>query len=409
MKNLARLSFTSLMFIGWVNAQEAPAPSMPSVFSQPKAEMVKKTEDTDKFKADFDVIRANSYGTAVQGNAAAAFTVSDYLLIPHLLTGKKLVYIEPTNASGVAAFDMSGNTLFVGLENAEAGSTGVTTFGMATATWGAYLRLGLNQVSTKDTPVGGAATTTDNANSGQQLGLGFSAPVGGNAFYLDADYVKTGDEVDVDSPANTIKDSQYLLSLIAHYANFPSAQGLFWDLRAGFYRNEVSSEVTAGGVTTTTVSPVTHTGIVLGANAGEAFASNDYSRAFIGVNSELDYLMYDDIDGTSKAHSNILFSIAPNISAEYAVTKDLFFTGGVSHSIGLGYGSEEFYTGVTKVSDETTTAYLTQITQAATAVRYQYKTLSLEAGLTANVYNDGTAVLFNGSGVMANLGAMITF
>ena len=308
---------------------EPAKPAVSSVstysFSAPKAAAATPAKEKET-KADFDALRGNSYLSASHDNVAAAFTVADQMLIPHLWAQSKTFYIEPDRANGVAVFPGMGSTLILGFNNDD--GNGVTTFGMASGKMGWSVSLGTDWTSQTNETVGaGASSSTASAiGSGTQLGVKYSMDLGAAAFWASADYSKWADEVDTENS----EDSFYDFEIDLNYGNFPSNPKTYWVGNLSFDRHEQTEETTVGTNTTTAVNGHTLIGVG-GAIATSAFSSSE-GRVLTQLAGGLNAKLYDDVTGSKSGHSDFSLDIAPSVMGEYGFSASWIAFGGLAHA-----------------------------------------------------------------------------
>jgi hypothetical protein len=388
------------MMGGGVEAQAAePAPApvyAPAPVAVPVAAPVAKTE---KSGADFDKIRANFYGEGVNANPAAAFTVRDQMMIPHLWKDAKFVYVEPVNKSGVAVFPLFGGTGIIGVKNGE-GDNGITTMGMTFGTMAVTLDVGANYSKTSSKPKGGAESTNSYYGKGQHVGVNFSMDMGSNALWVNASNTAEYDMKDSKTETQTFATR----SISAGFSNFPSGAETIWNAGAKFERLELKREVDVGNKTTTSIDLNAHSTLGVNGSVGKVFAKSVNARAIIGGMAGLEYKLFDELESTVKDHSSISLELSPNLSGEYAFTPRWYVFGGAVHSLFISRKSTTI--GTLEASE---IPVYTQETSANAGMRYQHGVFAAEAGIESSVFEDGPSRLFDKGDLLVDFAAMLQF
>lgn len=388
-----------------------PKAEVKESFSAPIVKDVASVNSKKQASVNFNNVRANTFNGAASGNPAAAFTVNDHLEHPHLFYGKKIAYIEPMLLSGAASFEVGDKTGILNLSNNS--GVGVTSFGVATDSYGVLLDLGFNNGSSKnDNLVGGASTSKKQVGSGRYLGFRASKSNGEKAYFAKAGYETVADETITDT-----KDEDFSrASLAAGLANYPSDPDVVWSGSVEIERLNLSRVTTDADGSHTLVDDDAYLYGGVKVDLGTEFGKTPRAHALVGIGASLGYMIWDNVKFENRATSSALFELHPNLLGEFALTPSWWIFGGATHSVYMGLDKSTLTGPSTSdanvemdVSKKTSTGMYTQSTIAQTGIRFQRSIFAAEASINAPVYDDGPASVFSNGSMFAEFAAMVVF
>lgn len=390
-------------------SEPAPAPAVEETKEEaPAAAITESTpEESAATAGSLNVLHGSAYNRV--GNEAGASTVRGDMSVPYKMFGRTLAYVEPTDQYGAIALSKGSFTYLLAFDNA-AGDVGMLTAGLATKGFGIALDLALAKhwISSEEKDKSGTSKTDASfTESGDIVGLKFAAPLGALDIAANAYWQTFNADVDSESDGTKFNSSKWNLGGAVTLSNSPSAKTIFWSLGADFLRHEDSQEVKAGGRTVETTNPGSYLMAMPRFNLAFPLAQKEDARIFAGLNTRLPLVFYDKIENspTKEEDSYMIIGLytTPNLLAEMSVSENWIIFGGASFDWEVfSYASEEYK----EDGDSDKGSIISMKTGSALAnagARFQYKSLTLEAAIADNLYNN------NWAGLIGSFSAMFTF
>ncbi|MDR3001517.1 MAG: hypothetical protein LBU89_09660 [Fibromonadaceae bacterium] len=337
-------------------------------------------------KTIFDNVRGHAYNP--YGTVGAARTVTDLVLLPSDIHGKKFFYVSPIDRLGYTAFDLGGASALLGLDNSVMGSPAALIFGYATPGFGLALDLSLSkswQTTADDTDI----STT---NPGDNIGLYFSMPMGSMTLYANASWLTYDTSITMENDGNKSKTDASTID--ANVGALGSAGSLNYDAYANVIRTGTATKTGNN----TTASRDSHLGLILNFNLGYAALQSANARMIAGLNNAVGIRFYDGANAES--NDNIIrATISPNILGEVALVDNWFAFGGAIHNLAFQIGDGD---------RESATSYMALLhgprTEGFMGVRYQRTNWAFEAQVSTNPFG-----AFAGNNIFTSFGGFVYF
>lgn len=401
--------------------EPAPAPAAPAVVEEEDEAPVAKTEESaapaEQAKG-LDVLHGRAYNTVA--NQAAASTVRDNMASPYKMAGSKLFYVEPTDKYGVLALGSGSMTYLLAFDRS-VGDLSMVTAGIATKSFGVTLDFAL------DKKWGSAERKSDNNKAegdisvtrpNDYIGATFAAPLGGIDLTVNAYWNTYALETDTESGDVEHDEDYWDLGGDLAFSNSPSGSTFAWAAGASVVRHkDFTKDVDFGAngakETTERTGITANTLIQPFFNFGLPVLSNAESRVFLGLNTRLPLVFFDELDnkGAKRKDSYSIIGLytSPNIFAEMNVSESWIIFGGAAFNWEVfSYASDEYTTNYDTPNAKVTTdvsiiGMRTNSTMATAGARFQYKNLSVEA----SVAEDLTTAAWEG--LVGNFSATLSF
>lgn len=390
-------------------AEEAPAPApAPAVAEESSSSF---TEETQEASANapatgLSVLHGSAYNRG--DNQAAASTYRGNMASPYLMAGTNAVYVEPTTNYGAAAFTNGSMTYLVAFDNSL--NLGMLTAGIATKTFGVTLNLALGKIwvseETSDDD-GKVETDASLTKPGDVIGATFAAPFGGIDLTVDAFWRTHSNDVDVEESPLETNSSMWDLGANVTLSNTPSNGPFYWGAGAQIVRHESSTETEGVGASVEVVNNDAYFALQPFFNFGMAVASKEDMRIFLGLNTRVPIIFYDEIENknanTKDSYSDFGIYTTPNLLGELQLSENWIVYGGAAFEWQvMDYAGEEFSSEDGK--DEISFLSMqTNATMAFAGARFQYKRLVLEASIADQLNTNAW------SGLIGNFSGMINF
>ncbi len=389
------------------------AESSSSALMESSSSVLEQPASSDSPKSLFDNFSVRGAAYNMVGNAAADYSVEDLLARPDLFAQYRFFYVEPANERGVVSFGGSRHTIFASLD--VSGDVGRGLFGYANASgWGVGARLGLGQHSREsgDTKVTGAF-------AGDDWGVVASAVMRGFAISLDVDFLTYAEETNVQPEYGKSQEEEFNdLSAKLTFSNAPSSSKFSFAFIGEFRKHSREFKIGGDDVPTTPVWDVEDENAnsfmeIKGEfDLGYKALSRERARVFVGVNTTVPVVIFDDFDSDENAPDvtedllSVGLILSPNVLGEVAFASGLLFYGEASYDW-LAFGME---TG-TDASDEDCTVLetISGKTTATLGLRYQYENLLAVDFALGDSFFTSTKSIFNGEDVFVSFGAFLYF
>lgn len=389
-------------------AEEAPAPAAPAVAEESSSS---STEETQEASANvpatgLDVLHGSAYNRG--NNQAAASTYRGNMASPYLMAGTNAVYVEPTDNYGAAAFTSGSMTYLVAFDNSE--NLGMLTAGIATKSFGITLNLALGKVWASDEATDDDGKTELDAaltKPGDVIGATFAAPLGELDITADAFWRTHSNDVDIEQNPIETNNSKWDLGANVTISNTPSKSTFYWGAGAQIVRHESSTEVEGAGASVEFDNDDAYFAIQPFFNFGMAVATREDMRIFLGLNTRVPVIFYDEIENknanTKDSYSDFGIYTTPNLLGELQLSENWIVYGGAAFEWQvMDYAGEEFSSEDGK--DEISFLSMqTNATMAFAGARFQYKRLVLEASIADQLNTNAW------SGLIGNFSGMINF
>ncbi len=345
---------------------------------------------------NFNVLHGSAYNTV--SNEAAAANVDG--LRPDQYYGKKFLYIEPAGERGV----ISLGSLFAALDIS--GDLGRMTLGYATNGFGIALHAALGQFHASND--NGEQHQTE---AGDDLGLAVSKVLGKYAVSAKVDWNTYAKETGVDPEYGKSSTENFRdLNVNVGITNSPSAGKVSWTFSLGFLRHENNTESAGKSFDENGDSYVQ---ITPAFNIGALGLENKHARVFVGLNSSVPIVLFDEyadnVDGESEVNASLSeygLSLSPNILGEVFLRNDILIFGEASYdwlAFGFGSGTDE------NGEDYSVIQSKMNKVNATMGFRYQLKDFFAAEFAFGDSFFTDTKSIFNGEGTFVSFGAFLYF
>ena len=370
----------------------------------------KEAEVASTEKHILDILHGNAYNMV--GNEAAAATVGGNLAMPHKMKGLKFGYFEPIDERGVVSFG-DANTYFLAFDNSE--DLGLVTAGFAAGRFGfsinAAVGYSLSKINVDTTETESSGFTKGSlfgATASARLG-NFDLAIKGEYSFPQGDthYEETYNKVDVNT-----WDALGKLSL-SNSANSKFA----WTFNVSFLRHEFETEskntvldfVKGENALVTTKTSVTDTSarieITPEFNFGSTILKSEKARVFVGLNTAVPIVLYDEIENTRDKNNIYGVFMTPNILGEVYLGKY------VSTFASAAYQWEvaNFSTYELDKTEIKSFNLKSESTEVNLGARFQYGCAAVEMVFTKQFLGNPFGSFSDNDEIAASIGAFIMF
>lgn len=382
---------------------EAPAEAAP-VAEAPVAEPAAPVAEAPAAEASssiFDVLHGNTYNSV--GNEYGSSSVSSNLAAPHRMFGLNMVYIEPTIETGLVSFAFSESmTAFIGFDHS--GDLGLLQAGLATQSFGFYLQAGMDHAwSSIDDD--GNEVSDSKTGAGDDFGATASFLLGGYDLSVNVDWLTTKDQFSEETDNREFTQNFWDLSANINLGNSPSNPKIGWSIGLDFLRHNMTAATEPKKGKEKTESDLSsHFNISPYFNMGGTILSTSNARVLLGLNTQLPFYLFDEIENVREGYFGMALQTSPNILAELALGQWFIAYAGVTHQWTV-FSMETLTEGDV---DEFGIAINTDATVVDAGLRFQYSNYALEASLTKKFFSDPLCG-FNGDSMVASIGGFIFF
>lgn len=380
----------------------APAPAAPAVEdSWDKTAEAAPAQAAAAPATGFNVLHANAYNAV--GNEAAAATINGDMSMPHKMAGRTLLYVQPSAREGVVSLASGGMTYLMQYTNN--GGPAMLTAGITTGGLGVTVDLALNKTFTShevSTQAGTAESDASTTGAGDNIGVNFSMNLGALEFGAHAFWETFQDETDTENDQTEVDRDYWDIGISAVVSNAPSAKSLAWSAGLSLIRHASTEETSTGNQSTEVTNPESRFTITPNFNLAFPVASVANAQLFLGTNTYLPIVMYDEIKDDDSKNNRSEFGLytTPNMLAEITLNDNWMFFGGASFTWVIFDRLGEENKANLHTEDDSTIRLATSTAYANAGARFSFKNFVLEASVSQ------TSSLDNFAG---NLGAFIHF
>jgi len=369
----------------------------------------------------FDAVRGHGYNRF--GTTGAPSSVTDLVLTPSDIHGKRFFYVSPSDELGYAAFNFLGGSGLIGLSSEP---TDNLILGFATPGFGLALKYTIRKRWTEEIvdqpaipaaniPSGTITTNTRNTYEGDNLGLFLSLPLGASTAYANLTWYTYGNSwltevegapVIPGQPDNSNGfEKQDYSDIIVNLGMLGALGAMNYDAsltierHGGTYTSDHADFSSMGEKAVTRDS---YLATILNVNLSYAALKNETARLLVGFNNQFGIAFLDEVDPDSKnfAGDNVIaLGITPNILGEVVLTDRWLAFAGAKHDINFSFGDADR-------DEKTSQTYIRQSgTEAYLGIRYSKTNWAIETQFV----NDDPFAAFGGNNILLQFGGFIYF
>ena len=375
--------------------------------------------------ANFNVLHGSAYYNATRTPGEAP-SVQRNIYTPYLMYGSNLVALGPTNVYGVASYTSGEHTTFLAYINSQA------MLGIATKSLGFSFAFSVGEKLSffeQSSPYHKLKTDEIVGSSANNFTLRLSLPFTSVDFTTTLRYSQSnGDSVYTwkyaDSEGKTVKE----YSRLSHnfgggltFTNKPSAKDFSWSFGASANRyfqtldsSLTSEELPDENYDVETRSNQNYTYINLFYNFGDIILKSKNGRVHIGNNTSITANIYDWLKDKENHRMDYYLrgsiSFTPHILAEYILNEYVMLWGSTYYTW-TSSALREKYIEHWEIHEETRNNLMefstkTGVPYMSTGARFNYKNITLEAGIEAGMYSnpfrgfDGSAIAYDFAGII---------
>jgi len=372
----------------------------------------------------FDAVRGHGYNR--YGTTGAPSSVTDLVLTPSDIYGKRFFYVSPSDELGYAAFNLFGGSGLLGLSSDPSDNL---TLGFATPGFGIALKYTIRKTWREESvdypgqpgpngstiPGGTQITNTRTTYEGDNLGLFFSLPLGSSTAYANLTWYTYGNSGITEVEGAPVVPGQPDNTngfVKVDYSDINANLGMFGALGALNYDASLNIERHGGTLTSDradfssmgdkAVTEDSYLATRLNVNVSYAALKNEMSRIYVGSNNQFGIEFRDEVDpdGNGYAGDNVIrLSLTPNILGEVILADHWSTFAGAKHEIHFAFGDADRSekTSRTSINQSATEAYL--------GIRYSKTNWAIETQFV----NDDPFAAFGGRNILLQFGGFIYF
>ena len=357
-----------------------------------------------------DILHGNAYNSV--GNEAAASTIGGNVGFPHFMHGSKLVYFDVTQQQGVVAFGDSW-TYFLSFDNNE--DMGLLTAGIAFGKFGVSIDYSLGKSWRYTDHADNTSETERDTKAGSMVGANASMNFGSFDVLVSGHYTTPDTSHFLSLPNSEVDRDSW--GADGYVGVSYSGDEYYWTLgvlgvRNSFKTKTTSSEIkNIGGKNYLETTKITLTDtlsnftVVPAFTLGSAVLSSKNANVYLGLNTMVPVVMYDEIDSLCDKHNEIALIMTPNILGEVQLSKYFMAFGGASYDWKVAdYTDREL--GNEKSKEIATNPNATTVELGA---RFDYGPAAIEMAFTKTFLENPFGAQSKATSIVTSLGAFIYF
>ncbi|WP_290745540.1 hypothetical protein [Fibrobacter sp. UBA4309] len=357
-----------------------------------------------------DVLHGNAYNLAQ--NEAAAPTVNGNIAFPHKMRGLRLGYIEPVDDMGAVSFGERATYFFV-FDNSQ--DLGMLTAGLALNRFGFTVGAAVDKNWTYAT-YPKHEETYRTTSGGTLAAATFSMKAGSVDIALRGKYVnpKNIKYVNIPGSETDLKIWDAMGTLAVSKSN---NNKFAWTAQVSLLRHNSEKfsqslvEEIIDGKSKVVIHTVTATDTTARVevtpefNFGSRILQSEKARIFIGLNTALPIVVFDQLDNYRETETTYALTTAPNVLGEIALNSHFMVFGSVSHRWEIfQYGIYEQDLTSIKTLDVQSGK-----TEANLGARFQYEQAALELAFTKTFLQNPFGSFSDHDNIAMSIGAFIMF
>lgn len=357
-----------------------------------------------------DMLHGNAYNLAQ--NEAAAPTVNGNIAFPHKMRGLKLGYIEPVDDMGAVSFGERATYFFV-FDNSQ--DLGMLTAGLALNRFGFTIGAAVDKNWT-DATYAKHEEHYKTTSGGTLAAATFSMKAGSLDIALRGKYAnpKNLKYVNIPGSETDLKIWDAMGTLAVSKSN---NNKFAWTAQVSVLRHNSEKfsqslvEEIIDGKSKVVIHTVTATDTTARVevtpefNFGSRILQSEKARIFIGLNTALPIVVFDQLDNYRETETTYALTTAPNVLGEIALNTHFMVFGSVSHRWELfQYGVYEQDLTSIKTLDVQSGK-----TEANLGARFQYEQAALELAFTKTFLQNPFGSFSDHDNIAMSIGAFIMF
>ena len=357
-----------------------------------------------------DIIHGNAYNSV--GNEAAASTIGGNVAFPHFMHGSKLVYFDVSAQQGVISF---GNdwTYFLAFDNKD--SLGLLTAGIAFGKFGVSIDYALGKSWKYTDHADKTSSTVKTTEVGSLVGANASMNLGAFDVLVSGHYATPDGNYIISDPNNETEQDAWAAD--GYVGLSYSGEAYYWTFGVLGMRNTSKLKTTTSQIkvidgknfmetTKTTLSDtLSNIAVIPAFSIGSAVLSSKDANVYLGLNTMVPVVMYDEIDDLVDKHNDVALILTPNILGEVQLSKYFMAFGGASYDwLAAEYCNHEI-----NKEEEKYIETSTGMTTVELGARFTYGPAAMELSFTKKFLENPFGAFSETDGITSSLGAFIYF
>lgn len=357
-----------------------------------------------------DILHGNAYNSV--GNEAAASTIGGNVGFPHFMHGSKLVYFDVTQQQGVVAFGDSW-TYFLSFDNNE--DMGLLTAGIAFGKFGVSIDYSMGKSWRYTDHADKTSVTERETKVGSMVGANASMNLGSFDVLVSGHYTTPDTTHFLSLPNEEVDRNSW--GADGYVGVSYSGDEYYWTLGVLGMRNSSETKTSTSAIKniggknylettkvtlTDTLSNIT---FIPAFTLGSAVLSSKNANVYLGLNTVVPVVMFDEIDSLCDKHNEVSLIMTPNILGEVQLSKYFMAFGGASYDwVVANYTDRELGNEKEKVVATNPNATTVEL-----GARFDYGPAAVEMAFTKTFLENPFGAQSKATSIVTSLGAFIYF